>query len=112
LFLVDTGVGGTAFSAPTHVLDRLGVPHGPPTHGRAGAGSLTTRSLSIARLSLGGLERRDVSALAGLFPPALEHGLGFAIGGLIGHEFFRGVSLTFDFTRMCLRVADEKSRKP
>jgi hypothetical protein len=38
------------------------------------------------------------------FPPGLERGQGFRIGGLVSHGFFRSWRVTFDFVRMRMLI--------
>jgi len=38
----------------------------------------------------------------GAFPPSLESSLGFDVGGIISHQFFRPYAVTFDFRNMQL----------
>lgn len=64
--------------------------------GAAGRGPLPARRLR---------ERQDLAGLAGVFPPQLEWDFGFRIGGLVSHEFLRPYAVTFDFSRMTIRLA-------
>lgn len=55
-------------------------------------------------VSLGPVRRTNVPGVydGGIAP--LKHQFGFAVGSVIGHDFFRPFALTFDFQRMLLIV--------
>ena len=103
--LVDTGLT-TAFACPPATLAAAGIdPSASACEvGMGGGGQHRTRTFDIAALSLGGVRRQDLSGLAGVFPPELESGLGFRLGGIVSHEFFLPFAVTFDFARMEMRL--------
>jgi hypothetical protein len=71
-------------------------------NGKGGGGSFRAYSIRVSRLTLGGALEQNVPGVYGAFPESLEHGLGFRIGGLISHGFFRNYRVSFDFKTMKL----------
>ena len=65
---------------------------------------MTALRFSVDELALGGAVAHQAQGVAGVFPPSLENKFGFRIGGLISHALFRPYAVTFDFTRMLLRL--------
>jgi hypothetical protein len=101
LFLVDTGIGSYAFTAPQSTLRDAGIP--VPAPKGAQKGPITpTAPFPIKQLSLGSLEERNLTGDYGPFPPVLERALGVHIGGIVSHRFFERYSVTFDFVRMTM----------
>jgi len=109
MLLVDTGLGGAAFTAPPSTLDAAGIDlrKAARQDGMVAAGRLDVRPFPIGSLALGEARREDLVGLAGVFPPQLEWEYGVRIGGLISHEFFRPYALTFDFSRMVIRLVPQ-----
>lgn len=102
LFFVDTGLAGNGFTCPESTLKKAGITlqHDLATQGVGGGGQMNIVPLEVDELTLGGATEHNIHGVAGAFPPQIEHGLGFHIGGLISHEFFRPYALTLDFSRM------------
>jgi hypothetical protein len=109
LFFVDTGLAGAGFTAPVSVLEEAGIlvdwTEAQDTSG--GGGVFQEVDIVINRLTLGTGENEVVEShvpgKASEHPPSvLGDTLGFHLGGLISHQFFRDHALTFDFTRMRL----------
>jgi Aspartyl protease len=102
LMLMDTGLVGATFVAPDTVFRALGLgaDAGTEVTGIGGGGAVTARVVTVPRIRLGGIERRGVPAMMGVFPPALEHQFGFPIRGLISHDFLRRFAVTWDFDAM------------
>jgi len=69
-----------------------------------GGGTVTVTPFEFPRLQVGALERSNVVAVAGAFPPTLEHQFGVRIGALLSHGFFAGHRVTLDFEIMQLIV--------
>jgi len=110
LMLVDTGLAGNAFTCPESTLERAGIElKGPSSEGVGGAGPVRVTPFLLKELSLGPAVRRHMPGVFGPFPASLEHGLGFRLGGLISHAFFRSYRVTFDFVRMSLNL--EQARR-
>ncbi len=110
LFFADTGMAGAGFTCPDSTMKEAGIPppKGPGAEGVGGGGKVKVVPFEVAELSLGDARARNVRAFAGVFPPGLEYGEGFRIGGLISHQFFRPYALTLDFTGMRLFLAGGK----
>ena len=107
LVVFDTGLAmpGGGFVPAAWVLDAAGVhPAGAPMTGVGGGGPVQVTPFTLGRLSAGPLERSDVLAVAGAFPPVLERRFGPRIGGLVSHGFFTGQRVTLDFEAMRLVV--------
>jgi hypothetical protein len=111
LFFVDTGLAGAGFKAPLPVLERAGitVDWTRAEEGVGGGGPTESVPLVVDRLALGSGEgevvRTRVPGRASETPPAiLGDRLGFYVGGLISHAFFRNSAVTFDFTQMRLVI--------
>jgi predicted aspartyl protease len=103
LFFVDTGLAGAAFTCPESTLKEAGIAV-PDVKGLGigGGGAVKLAPFVIEELSLGTVTKNQVRAFYGPFPDSLENNLGFRIGGLISHDFFKSHALTFDFTGMRL----------
>lgn len=109
-FIVDTGLAGSAFTAPRATLAaaHIPVPELDPSSGGA-IGTAAAVPFPVASLSLGALKGTNLQGLYGPFPPALETGLGVRIAGIVSHSFFRPYAITFDFTQM--RIIARKPEK-
>ena len=109
MFFVDTGLAGSAFTAPASTFAAAGValPAVQNTPFSNAIGQSAAVPIDIRSLSLGTLTRENLSALYGPFPPSLESSTGVHIGEIVSHAFFRPYAITFDFVRMKLVV-----RKP
>jgi predicted aspartyl protease len=103
LFLVDTGIGSYAFTAPESTLRDAGIPVPAPKGVQRGAIS-PGAPFPIKQLSLGSLEQKNISGVYGPFPPPLEKALGVHVGGIVAHAFFEPYAVTFDFVRMTISV--------
>lgn len=68
--------------------------------GVRGGGKVAITPFSIDDLALGGVAKKGIVGVFGAFPETLEYSLGFRIGGIISHQFFRTNSVTFDFDSM------------
>jgi hypothetical protein len=116
LFWVDTGLAGSGFLASETQLQTAGVPvdWSMAWEGPGGGGPVTAANVVIDTLTLGeGDHAITRDAIPGIVhersPSILGDRLGFDVGGLISHAFFRPYALTLDFTSMCL-VLDSPSR--
>ena len=103
LFLVDTGLGSYAFTAPQSSLHDAAIPVPTPNGAPRGASS-PGATFPIARLSLGSLEEKNLQGVYGAFPIPLENALGVHVGGIVSHAFFHPYSVTFDFVRMTIAI--------
>jgi hypothetical protein len=102
LFLVNTGTAVAAFVAPDSTLRDAGV--AVPTLQTGKPGIPPAATFPVDHLSLGNLVESKLSGMYGPFPPRLENGLGFHIGGIVSHAFFHPYAVTFDFVRMRIDV--------
>ena len=104
--LLSTGAG---FTAPETLLQEAGisVDWTQAEEGIGGGGVFQSVDIVIDRLTLGTgdneIVMNQVAGPAHEHPPSiLGDTLGFYIGGLISHQFFRQHALTLDFTGMRL----------
>lgn len=106
LFFVDTGLAGAAFTCPRSILDEAGIKLSEERAGEGigGGGRVRIVPFEVDELSLGDATERKLRGFFGPFPESLEYSLGFRIGGIISHQFFRSYALTFDFDGMRLLV--------
>lgn len=104
LFFVDTGLAGGGFVCPESTLKSAGisVDEGLAAEGVGGGGKVRIIPFVVDELSLGEVKAQKIRGIFGAFPPTLENGQGFSIGGLISHQFFRPYALTLDFSEMKL----------
>ena len=106
LMFVDTGLAGGGFTCPASTIEaaRVDLSSAPSFEGVGGGGTIAVKPFVLEKLSLGTFSRQRVTSFFGPFPESLEHKLGFRIGGLVSHAFFRGCAVTFDFSRMRLLI--------
>ena len=105
LFFVDTGLAGGAFTCPKSTLAAAAIAvKGEAVKGLGAGGRFAAVPFPIGELALGSLVRKDLDGVTNAFPPQLEWDLGFHLGGLVSHQFFRPGSLTLDFDAMRLVV--------
>lgn len=104
LFFVDTGLAGAGFTCPRSILDEAGIKLSEERAGEGigGGGRVRIVPFEIDELALGNATERKLRGFFGPFPESLEYSLGFRIGGIISHQFFRSYALTFDFDGMRL----------
>ena len=111
LFLIDTGLAGAAFTGPKSITDEAGIPVSLDNaqEGEGGGGKILASAYNIPNLSLGPVEEKDLIGVYGAFPDPFEESLGFHLGGIISHQFFRPYAVTFDFDSM--KMVLRKSNK-
>jgi tetratricopeptide (TPR) repeat protein len=111
LFFVDTGLAGKGFTASEDVLEKAGIAvdwsKGKQEIGGGGYALFT--DILVERLTLGEGQNQivatDVPGSAIKDSTSILLGsLGFHVGGLISHQFFRPYAVTFDFANMRLIV--------
>jgi predicted aspartyl protease len=103
LLFVDTGLAGGGVTLAESTLKEAGIKLAEDQAGEGigGGGRVKVTPFRVKELSLGDVKEQNVRGLfSGAFP--LENRLGFRIGGIISHGFFRPYALTFDFTGMRL----------
>jgi hypothetical protein len=101
LFLVDTGLAGGGFTCPESTLKEAGIKlqENNAREGIGGGGKIRVIPFIAEELTLGKAKEQNIQgSYTEAFP--IENAMGFHIGGLISHEFFRHYALTLDFTRM------------
>jgi predicted aspartyl protease len=111
MFFVDTGLAGAGFTAEESTLEEAGikVDWTSARDGIGGGGRTKGVDIKIDRLTLGEganeIVEMDVPGkVIEHSVPVLGDQLGFHVGGLISHSFFRKHSLTMDFDEMRLLV--------
>jgi len=111
LLFLDTGLAGNGFTATEADLKSYGI---YPDWTKAvesvgGGGKCRSTAINVDRVTLGTGADEVVSLnLTGAAiensAPVLGNVLGFHLGGLVSHSFFRKSALTLDFTGMELHV--------
>jgi hypothetical protein len=112
LFWVDTGLAASGFLAPEATLRAAGVPvdWSRARDGPGGGGLAKETDVLIESVTLGdgdtAVTQSDVpGTVLAKAPSILGQRLGFEVGGLISHAFFReGGALTLDFSGMRLML--------
>jgi predicted aspartyl protease len=109
LMFVDTGLAGKGFSAEESVLREagIGLDWSKEEKGAAAFGETTVLDITAEQVTLGNGQNqvlaRHVPGVAFQKPfGILGHRLGFWIGGVVSHQFFRPYCLTLDFVDMRL----------
>lgn len=99
LVLVDTGgVGlGVVLTEAQAAAARV-----VPDYGKPETDFGVTVYPCAAEVTLGGVARRDMPGVTGPIPPPAE--FGFSYLATVSHEFFKPLSVTFDFTAMAAYV--------
>lgn len=107
--LIDTGLADAGFLTCGAIFERAGVAidWSRAAYGAGGGGKTKGVVVSVDRVTLGdgpgAVTRRDLRGVAFEDDMSLFRGaLGFEVGGLISHQFFRDHAVTFDFGAMRL----------
>lgn len=101
LLFVDTGLAGAGVKLAESVLNqaKITLEKDKATKGAGAGGQLTIVPYVVRRLSFGSVEENNVPGLFdGPFP--WEEKFGFHLAGMVGHDFFKRYSVTFDFENM------------
>jgi len=108
LMHVDTGMAGGGFGCQESVRQAAGIDLTglPSFEGMGGGGPIRVTPYTVEQITLGDAKRHDVQALFGGMPPDAEYAMGFRVGGLVSHGFFRPFAVTFDFERMRLYLTE------
>jgi predicted aspartyl protease len=112
LLFVDTGLAGGGFTAGKSLIDEahITLDEKHASHGLGGGGMVRVVPFTVKDLSLGEVRAHNIRGVFdGVLP--MEHSLGFRIGGIISHEFFKPYALTFDFDHMRLLIGDTHAKK-
>ena len=109
LLLVDTGLAGSGFTASEAVAREAGitVDWSQAGEGLGGGGKTLSTNIVVEQLSLGSGANEVVEhGVPGVVMKnslaILNNQLGFRVGGVISHQFFRQRAVTFDFAGMRL----------
>jgi len=99
LLFLDTGMAGAAVAlAPSVARQTELLGAGAAVLGQGGGGAVAGQPVRLGGLQLNGTTYGDLDALVlEQFP--IERRFGARIGGLLGHDFFRGRRLVLDFSR-------------
>jgi Aspartyl protease len=104
LWFVDSGLAGGGITCPKSTLLKAGVSllgH-PVGVGQGGGGAVAVRRFVVDRVGLGSAQQQKVVGWYGPFPPFLERGFGYRVGGILSHGFLCHYSVTLDFPSMRL----------
>lgn len=111
MLMIDTGLAGAAFLTSKAHYRAAGVAMdwSKMVTGAGGGGEVKGITVSIDELTLGSgdnrLSKRGLTGVAMERDNSLFNGsIGFAVGGLISHQFFRDHAVSFDFCHMRLIV--------
>jgi hypothetical protein len=101
LFFLDSGLAGAAVNLPESVLKKanIALDKSKGVQGEGAAGTFQSIPYIVQNVSFGEVHEQKVN---GLYdgPVFWENGLGFYVGGMVGHEFLRSHAVTFDFDAM------------
>ncbi len=112
LFFLDTGLAGGGFTGARKTLDDAGVKldEANAFEGIGGGGKVKAIPFEVEELTFGdALEKNIRGVFTERFP--IEYSVGFRIGGIISHQFFRHYALTFDFMKMRFILVKNKKIK-
>jgi hypothetical protein len=101
LLFVDTGLDGAGVKLADSVIKQAGIrlEEDKASTGAGGGGTLRIVPYVVHRLSFGEVQETDVPGLYdGPFP--WQTSFGFALAGMVGHDFFKPYAITFDFENM------------
>jgi len=103
LFFVDTGLAGGGFTCPESTIEEAGIEllRDQAGTGSGGGGMVQVIPFTVDELSLGEVSEKNIRGFFTGGKPLSEM-VGFQIGGIISHTFFRKFALTFDFENMRL----------
>jgi Aspartyl protease/Tetratricopeptide repeat len=101
LLFVDTGLMGAGVKLAESVIKQAGIKldESKASEGAGGGGTLKVVPYTVRHLSFGDIKEENVPGLYdGPFP--WENSFGFHLAGMVGHDFFKPYSVTFDFQNM------------
>jgi len=103
LFFLDSGLEGAGVNFPESTLKvaNIVLDKSKVEKGQGAAGTFETIPYVVPQVSFAGVDEQKVNGLWD-GPLFWEDGLGFHIGGMIGHEFLRTHAVTLDFDGMML----------
>jgi len=112
LLFVDTGLAGGGFTGSKSTIDKaeIKLDEEKAVSVMGGGGALKVIPFVVDELTLGDAVEKNIrGSFSGQF--VLENMLGFKIGGIISHGFFRKYSLTFDFIDMKIILVKKDQKK-
>ena len=101
LLFVDTGLDGAGVKLADSVIKQAGISleEDKASTGAGGGGTLRIVPYVVHRLWFGEVQETNVPGLYdGPFP--WQTSFGFALAGMVGHDFFKPYAITFDFENM------------
>ena len=101
LLFVDSGLMGAGAKLAESVIKEAGIKldESKAEEGAGGGGELKIIPYTVHRLSFGDIKEENVPGLYdGPFP--WENMFGFHLAGMVGHDFLKPYSVTFDFQNM------------
>jgi Aspartyl protease/Tetratricopeptide repeat len=101
LLFVDTGLDGAGVKLADSVIKQAGIrlEEDKASTGAGGGGTLRIVPYVVHRLSFGEVQETNVAGLYdGPFP--WQTSFGFALAGMVGHDFFKPYAITFDYENM------------
>jgi hypothetical protein len=101
LLFVDSGLADAGVKLAESVIKDAGIKleENKATEGAGGGGKLKIVPYTVHQLSFGDIKEENVPGLYdGPFP--WEYMFGFHLAGMVGHDFFKPYSVTFDFQNM------------
>ncbi|MBA3882603.1 MAG: aspartyl protease family protein [Chthoniobacterales bacterium] len=101
LLFVDTGLAQAGVKLAESVIREAGIKleEEKASEGAGGGGTLKIVPYTVHQLSFGDIREEKVPGLYdGPFP--WENMFGFHLAGMVGHDFFKGYAVTFDFQNM------------
>jgi hypothetical protein len=101
LLFVDTGLDGAGVKLADSVIKQAGIrlEEDKASTGAGGDGTLRIVPYVVHRLWFGEVQESNVPGLYdGPFP--WQTSFGFALAGMVGHDFFKPYAITFDFENM------------
>ena len=101
MFFLDSGLAGAGVNLPESTLKaaNIALEKNKAEKGQGAAGTFEIIPYVAPQISFGGVNQQNVNGLWD-GPVFWEEGLGFHVGGMIGHEFLRGHAVTLDFDGM------------
>ncbi len=101
LFFLDTGLAGGGFTGAKKTLEdgNVELDEENAFEAMGGGGKVKVIPFVVKELAFGDAVEKNINGVfANNFP--IEYKVGFRIGGIISHQFFKPYALTFDFLKM------------
>ncbi|MHA1126931.1 MAG: aspartyl protease family protein [Candidatus Heimdallarchaeota archaeon] len=101
LFFLDTGLAGGGFTGSKKTIEdgNVELDEENAFEGIGGGGKIKAIPFVVKELAFGDAVEKNINGVfTENFP--IEYKVGFRIGGIISHQFFKPYTLTFDFLKM------------